>query len=57
MNHLLSWFETLIREAFLLISDLDMRSLEGLLLIGTLVIVLALILIAVNRKKSPFESF
>jgi hypothetical protein len=38
------------------VAELDLRTLEGLLLMGTMVIVFALVLIAANRKKTPYKS-
>lgn len=49
-------YELFRRQSLLPLAELDLRSLEGLLLIGTLVIVLALFLIAANRKKTPYKS-
>lgn len=57
MSHRWSSLQLLVSDLQSSFAELDMRTLEGLLLGGTLVIVTALILIAVNRKKSQIGSF
>lgn len=56
MSHLVTLFERAEQDIPLPLASLDLGTLEGLLLAGTMVIVVALILIAANRKRSPHKA-
>ena len=56
MSHLLSFSCILPQQIAMPVAELGLRTLEQLLVIGTVVIFIALFLIAINLKKSPIKT-